>query len=905
MRSDVHQDLLLCAFPTPSHMEGEDNTTNHMEGEDNTMQRATQTEARGTKMRRNRLMAVVAVSLPVLVALVAALAFPATGWAVEEDTKPPEVKAMSVSPAEVDVTAESKTVTVTATIEDPAGPGEVSSGVRGGSIEYRAPGNEGFGGCPSAERACGTFVKKSGEEWTATVQVPKFAKPGTWAPHVFVVDNAGAFREYTAAQLKAEGFKVEVEVKSTPDTTPPEITEVKVGPPTAVTVSPPNGPQSVPAEATATDDLTGVSSVFIIYGGPGGKHHAFGFLAHKTGNQFAGNITFQPYQEAGKWSATEVQATDGAGNTQRVVGAQLAALKLPQIEVTSSPVDLEPPKLVSLAASAETPCPEGVKGACVDAQKAEQKVTLKATVSDDLSGVTFVSLAYGAPEDGHILPLFVSLQKKSGEEWEGTVTVPRLSKAGNWKPLFLELSDGAGNFKGIFEPKELEKEISQEAWIHVSRVEKIKEVKPGEKVSTGEKTSETNPIQTQLTVPPGGTGGEVTLEITPRTTEPPSGFYLLEQQLNIQAPTQPDASHPLTIEFLVDASVFKSNPQVQFPPGCIAPGPGMPPPECTLTVFKNGVAVPTCSAVPPAAISPNPCIVSPQEKVGSETKLTIYSTTASAWNVGIPVAQGVTPEPTETTTSLSGGGHSGGTITVPEGTAVTDNATLSGTNVSKAEGKVSYKVYSDKECTKEATSAGEVEVAGGKVPPSNAKTLAPGTYYWQASYGGDEENAKSKSTCGSEIETVEEGKPVSTPRLAKDAVLAKLEALVPSGNRDADHRIAEAVRDIKESLDPKLWIDDSHLTAKKGEHVFQEEREAVQHLRHIKGPAAGAVAGLVAELVEIDRTLAQTAIDEATDPRSIAKATTEMAKAAEELAEGEPNNAIEHYKQAWKVATKA
>jgi hypothetical protein len=190
------------------------------------------------------------------------------------------------------------------------------------------------------------------------------------------------------------------------------------------------------------------------------------------------------------------------------------------------------------------------------------------------------------------------------------------------------------------------------------------------------------------------------------------------------------------------------------------------------------------------------------------------------------------------------------------------------------------------------------------VPASNPETLAPGTYYWQASYSGDASNQPSSSKCGSEVETVEEGKLLSTPRLAKQAVLADLEALVPSGNRETDKRIAEAVRDIKASLDPKRWIDDSHLTAKKGEHIFQEEKEAVEHLRDIKGPAAGAVAGLVAQLVDIDRTLAQIAIEGATDPKTIAKANKEMEEAAEEFAEGKPSDAIEHYEQAWKAATK-
>jgi hypothetical protein len=91
-----------------------------------------------------------------------------------------------------------------------------------------------------------------------------------------------------------------------------------------------------------------------------------------------------------------------------------------------------------------------------------------------------------------------------------------------------------------------------------------------------------------------------------------------------------------------------------------------------------------------------------------------------------------------------------------------DIATLSGENASKATGKVSYRVYSDSQCSKEVTSAGEVEVASGKVPASETQTLAPGTYYWQASYSGDAANEKSLSECGAEVETVLAKPPTAT-----------------------------------------------------------------------------------------------------------------------------------------------
>jgi hypothetical protein len=45
-------------------------------------------------------------------------------------------------------------------------------------------------------------------------------------------------------------------------------------------------------------------------------------------------------------------------------------------------------------------------------------------------------------------------------------------------------------------------------------------------------------------------------------------------------------------------------------------------------------------------------------------------------------------------------------------------------------------------------------VSAGAVPASSPETLAPGTYYWQASYGGEGANEPSASTCGAEVETV-------------------------------------------------------------------------------------------------------------------------------------------------------
>jgi hypothetical protein len=105
-------------------------------------------------------------------------------------------------------------------------------------------------------------------------------------------------------------------------------------------------------------------------------------------------------------------------------------------------------------------------------------------------------------------------------------------------------------------------------------------------------------------------------------------------------------------------------------------------------------------------------------------------------------------ESTSLSTKLSGESKEGEEITALEGSKVKDKATLGGRNASKATGKVTYKIYSDKECKTLKASAGEVTVSGESVPASSEEELEGGkTYYWQAHYGGDSKNAESTSPC--------------------------------------------------------------------------------------------------------------------------------------------------------------
>ena len=118
------------------------------------------------------------------------------------------------------------------------------------------------------------------------------------------------------------------------------------------------------------------------------------------------------------------------------------------------------------------------------------------------------------------------------------------------------------------------------------------------------------------------------------------------------------------------------------------------------------------------------------------------------------------------TTELSGGGTTGESITVNEGTPVSDQAFLAGEHSGEARGDVEYEIYETADCTSAPVEAGVVNVSAGSIPASEAVVLPPGTWYWQASYTGDSHNPAAKSACGEEVLTVSSATPVTTTSTA-------------------------------------------------------------------------------------------------------------------------------------------
>lgn len=134
----------------------------------------------------------------------------------------------------------------------------------------------------------------------------------------------------------------------------------------------------------------------------------------------------------------------------------------------------------------------------------------------------------------------------------------------------------------------------------------------------------------------------------------------------------------------------------------------------------------------------------------------------------------------------------------------------------------------------------------------------------------------------------------------------KLEALEVLESLES-RRYKKAVRKLKKSLGNKVekggdksitWIDSNHIECKGGRKVFEYEREAVEHLneKHKKKDKED-VEEAISLMVEADRILAKTAIDEAEDGDDKERAIKDYEKAASKKKD---KGKIRYYRRAWK-----
>lgn len=192
-------------------------------------------------------------------------------------------------------------------------------------------------------------------------------------------------------------------------------------------------------------------------------------------------------------------------------------------------------------------------------------------------------------------------------------------------------------------------------------------------------------------------------------------------------------------------------------------------------------------------------------------------------------------------------------------------------------------------CSATATGPGRLNVLLSVVYSNN---VVVGTAGASATYSGDANySGSSESTTFATSATVQD---------FKRAALLALAGIVPTGSKDTDKRINDAIDSITTSLARPNWTDQNHIDGKRADKIFNDEKSAVRSLMDIKGTAPAGAASAISELISADKLLAQTAIAESASAKNIAEANKEMAKAQDDISKGHFDTAIDHFKNAWK-----
>ncbi|MFI8104241.1 hypothetical protein [Streptomyces sp. NPDC086023] len=131
----------------------------------------------------------------------------------------------------------------------------------------------------------------------------------------------------------------------------------------------------------------------------------------------------------------------------------------------------------------------------------------------------------------------------------------------------------------------------------------------------------------------------------------------------------------------------------------------------------------------------------------------------------------IDPTPVQITNCASLITTASGPVTV--GSAISDTAVLGGVSAN-AGGTLTFRAYSDAQCTNQVFTGGSVETVNGPGTYHSPEftPTAVGSYYWTASYSGDANNSPAATSCGDANETsvVDKARPTLTTVLSDETV---------------------------------------------------------------------------------------------------------------------------------------
>jgi hypothetical protein len=312
------------------------------------------------------------------------------------DNGDPWLTGLTVAPASLDVRGRAKSVLITATAEDTGGPGE-PTGI--GSIRVGFAGHD-------VELARG-----DDNVWRGTHRFVVGSRPGGYAvSFVWVTDQVGNYRVHTSPWLRAQGYRIDVEVDSRKDRGIPELSDLQLS---RTTVDTRAGTASVRVTAWATDDVAGVASVLVVAAeeDPGYREGDRVSLRRTSGTARDGRWTGRLHLRG--WTGTMpldlyVSLEDRVGQSASYSAEQLSLAGFDSDMTVLAHTDTAKPTLTNARA---TP-------AALDLEQEDGGVVLRVRVTDGQSGVGSVFARVRGPGANQSVRLKLNSGDRASGIWQ-------------------------------------------------------------------------------------------------------------------------------------------------------------------------------------------------------------------------------------------------------------------------------------------------------------------------------------------------------------------------------------------------------------------------------------------------------------------------------------------------------
>ncbi|MEK4086071.1 Ig-like domain repeat protein [Psychrobacillus sp. FSL K6-1415] len=191
--------------------------------------------------------------------------------------------------------------------------------------------------------------------------------------------------------------------------------------------------ESIKFRANIKDDSSGVKTVSISFKNPSNSRTQHVPLSQKSPSKiWEGTYKIQSTDEAGKYDEFFINVTDNAGN--KIYGWDVLNHfkdKMIFFVENSQGGDINPPTLISAKINPAT-------------VTVGESLAFTLSAGDDLSGVKSIAISFKNPSGSKTehVPLRFD---ESSNNWTGTYKVLATDEGGEYKDLFISLSDNAGN----------------------------------------------------------------------------------------------------------------------------------------------------------------------------------------------------------------------------------------------------------------------------------------------------------------------------------------------------------------------------------------------------------------------------------------------------------------------------